>query len=187
MRLNKSSLWILIVLGVIAFPGCAQKQPNRSFREMTDPECQFNRVKLEDSPQKLIDEYLRREAGGEFTLTSRWFDSATLCPGHEDGPELSYVSRSSRVLKLVIGDRDGRAFARVQYDVAGLIEPGPHETWHFVARRRKKVRTFKLVHTAYGWRIRDSHLVDGEYLSIATAKSRVASKIDQRALARLKR
>jgi len=179
------SSFLIGVFASIVLAGCAQKQPSLSFAEMNDPECVFAKKHLQQSPGQLLDEYLRREAGGEFTLASNWFDSATLCPGHEEGPEVSYVSRGSRVVKLIVGRGDGRAYARVQYELVGRIEREPGNKWHFIAKKRKKTRAFRMVHTAYGWRILDSGLVNGEYLSIATAQSRVSSRRDKKALAHL--
>lgn len=154
---------------------------------MTEGDCHFNRKKLDLNPEDMIDTYVKLDGEGQFTLTNAWFDSATLCPGHEEGPELSYVVKRSKIVKLDTGKGDGRASVQVEYEVLGLIEPAPEQRWHYVQREKKKLRNFKLVHTAYGWRIRDSHLVDGEFLSILTAKSRVTSKHDKSVLAELEK
>lgn len=175
----------LLILFLLLFTGCAHKQTNLVFREMTDSDCHFSRKNLTLDPEDVVKNYVKNDGEGKFTLTSAWFDSATLCPGHEEGPELSYVIRSSKIVKLDIGKGDGRASAQVEYEVLGLIEPAAEQRWRFVRKQKKKHRIFKLVHTAYGWRIRDSHLVDGEFLSIATAVSRVSSKQDKHALAEL--
>ena len=150
--------------------GCAHKEPNLSPKEMTEKACRFSKASLDDTPDKVVQGYLKRDAAGEFTLVSGWFDSATLCPGREAAPEISYVIRRYHAGKPLVSM--GKATIVVEYDVIGLLEPGIKASWNFVRRHKKMKRTFELVHTSYGWRIQTAHLVDGQYLSTKTAKKR---------------
>ena len=90
--------------------------------------------------------------------------------------------KSSKITDLEVGKGDGLATVQVEYEILGLVKRGAQETWHFRKREKKMQRGFKLVHTAYGWRIRDSRLVDGEFLSSEAAKARVTTKQDKKTL-----
>jgi hypothetical protein len=167
-------VFVFIIAGLAGLMGCAQKQPDLSFKEMTNPDCYFVKEKTTAAPSELLKSYLDRDAAGDLTVVNGWFDSAVLCPGHEAGPAVSYVIKSSRILSVEVGV--GSASARVEYEVIGFVDPGAQQSWHFKKKKETKTRTFKFAHTAYGWRFNNSHLADGEYLSVTQAKARVSDE-----------
>ena len=61
---------VLFLCLALVLSGCAHKQPDLTFREMGESDCYFNRKKVDLSPRDLVNQYLARDAKGEFTLTS---------------------------------------------------------------------------------------------------------------------
>lgn len=163
------ALWLPLAITLAV--GCAQKQPVLSPEEVREQECQFVRKNLPGDPDQLTKEYLKRDGAGEFTIVSGWFDHASLCPGHEGGPEVIYVLKKSHA--AAARQKKGQATVHVIYQILGTLEPGESQSWHFHKKKKRQSRTFSFVHTAYGWRMRDVHLADGEFLSLETAVGRI--------------
>lgn len=164
--------------------GCAHKpapEPVLKPEAISQRECMFQKIQINAEPEELVRDYLKRDADGEFTLASNWFESVNLCPGHEEAPEVHYVTKSMRIDKTEVND--GHATVHVSYSVIGEIEyDGANDSWHFIRGPKKEKRTYKLVHTEYGWRFRAVHLADGQFLSVDTAKARLTSESDKDAL-----
>jgi len=65
-----------------------------------DETCEFVASRDHPDPDSLISEFLARDAEGDFLQTSDWFAGATMCPGHEPGPDFYTVVEGYEVASL---------------------------------------------------------------------------------------
>ncbi len=101
-------------------------------------------------PGKLVREYVRRDATGEFLSTNAFWVSATECA--EGGPDVARVIISFTIDSL--GIRADTARFAVTYHFLGDLLQGPVG---FAAKVRTQTDTFVVIHRPYGWRIVGPH------------------------------
>ena len=101
-------------------------------------------------PGKLIRDYVRRDATGEFLGSNKFWLSATECAG--GGNEFPQVITSYTIDSL--GIRADTARFAVQYHFLGDLLQGPAG---FAPKVRTETDTFVVVHRSYGWRIVGKH------------------------------
>lgn len=79
--------------------GCASRDHQHPIvaEALADTSCAFVQEMQHPDPLQLAEEFAARDAQGEFTQTSQWFNAAVTCPGHEPGPDAAAVVRSHRV------------------------------------------------------------------------------------------
>jgi hypothetical protein len=117
---------------------------------IADPSCDFIKKLDHSDPNKLIEEFLKRAANGQFLKADTWLDGADLCPGHEPGPDLATVVTGYRILKRSITDR--RAEFNVAFESVG--ELGPSDKGSKFDLRKHQVRIKYIAwKTSYGWRL----------------------------------
>jgi hypothetical protein len=107
-------------------------------------------------PIALAQEFVARDARGEFLQSTTWFNGATNCPGHEPGPDALRIVQGFRIaFDTVVGDT---IRARVTYRVLGTLAGGNH----IQPDSGTEVRVLKLTKGPVGWRIEspalDQHL-----------------------------
>lgn len=101
-------------------------------------------------PGKLIREYLRRDAGGEFLNSNKFWLSATECAA--GGSDFAQVITSYTIDSL--GIRSDTARFAVQYRFLGDLLQGPAG---FAPKVRTEADTFVVIRRSYGWRIVGQH------------------------------
>lgn len=101
-------------------------------------------------PGQLVREYLRRDAGGEFLASNKFWQSATECAG--EGTGAAAVITSYTVDSL--GIRADTARFAVTYHFLGDLLQG---STGFAPRARTETDTFVVIHRPYGWRIVGTH------------------------------
>ena len=111
-----------------------------------DEGCAFDTTVAHPDPDRLVTEYLARDAAGQFLQTDAWFAGATECPGHEPGPDSYVVISEYRSAPLHRGS-DSVAYA-VTSTVVGMMGPAGLRS-----DPRTVVDTVAAVRTPFGWRI----------------------------------
>ena len=111
-----------------------------------DETCDFVRVTAHNDPTRLIEEFVARDARGEFTESSAWFNGAVDCPGHEPGPDQAAIAASHAVRILTRG-RDS-VLAEVTWRRVGYVTGGVERTAPGV-----DIDTLRAIRTPFGWRI----------------------------------
>lgn len=101
-------------------------------------------------PGKLVRDYVRRDASGEFLSSNKFWVSATECA--EGGSDVAQVITSYAVDSLGIL-ADTARFA-VTYHFLGDLLQG---AGGFTAKVRTETDTFVVIHRPYGWRIVGGH------------------------------
>jgi hypothetical protein len=101
-------------------------------------------------PGKLVRDYVRRDGGGEFLASNKFWSSATECAG--GGSQFARVITSYAIDSL--GIRADTARFAVQYHFLGDLLVGPSG---FAPNVRAETDTFVVIHRPYGWRIVGQH------------------------------
>ena len=101
-------------------------------------------------PGKLIRDYVRRDAGGEFLTSNKFWSSATECAA--GGSRFAQVITTYAIDSLGISSDTAR-FA-VRYHFLGDLLQGPSG---FGPKVRTETDTFVAIHRPYGWRIVGHH------------------------------
>ena len=101
-------------------------------------------------PGKLIRDYVRRDAGGEFLSSNSFWVAATECAA--GGPDVARVITAYTVDSL--GIRADTARFAVTYHFLGDLLQG---SVGFAAKVRTETDTFVVIHRPYGWRIVGPH------------------------------
>jgi len=101
-------------------------------------------------PGKLVRDYVKRDASGEFLSSNKFWVSATECA--EGGPDVAQVITAYAVDS--IGIRADTARFAVTYHFLGDLLSG---AGGFTAKVRTETDTFVAIHRPYGWRIVGGH------------------------------
>lgn len=112
-----------------------------------DEGCGFDTTVAHPDGERLIAEFLERDAAGEFIQSSGWFTGATECPGHEPGPDAFTVIADYRVTPLG-GAADTVRVAVTSTGLGTLVNGS-----RFEPDSRTIVDTVQAIRTRYGWRI----------------------------------
>lgn len=108
--------------------------------------CGFDTTTAHPDPDRLITEFLERDAAGQFLQTDRWFNGATECPGQEPGPDAHLVIDAYRVAPL------SRSADTVRVAVTSAVVG----MWGHLGLQpdaREVVDTVTAIRTPHGWRI----------------------------------
>lgn len=142
-------LFVVIgILGLVPRPAEQPVAPSASADEDTVG-CMFQPKSLHPDPRQLLEEYLRRDAEGEFLSSSQWDLGARTCPGHQPGFDASTVITSYRVQDL--RTTADTVWYSVVYQVLGPISDD--SMGGLTVAPATQTDTFSLVRTAFGWRI----------------------------------
>ena len=132
---------------VLAALGCAARDADTAAANTpSDETCDFVRVVAHNDPTRLIEEFVARDARGEFTRSSQWFNGAVDCPGHEPGPDQSTMVVAHAVRVLTRG-RDS-VLAEVTWRRLGYVTGGVER-----AAPGVDLDTLRAIRTPFGWRI----------------------------------
>ena len=101
-------------------------------------------------PGKLVRDYVKRDATGEFLSSNKFWVSATECA--EGGSDVAQVITAYTVDS--IGIRADTARFAVTYHFLGDLLSG---AGGFTAKVRTETDTFVVIHRPYGWRIVGGH------------------------------
>lgn len=140
------------------------------------PECHMSRKNLKLGPEALVKEFLKRDAQGDFLKTDHWFNSATVCPEHESGPDEFNVIKNYKVEKAASAEKTSRF--KVTYQVLGLSTQANEngvECFGFVPGPRTFEKVIKVYQTPHGWKLQDGMLNDKQFVSQKTALNFSAS------------
>lgn len=111
-----------------------------------DSSCDFVRMEAHQDPVALVEEFVARDANGEFTKANDWFNAAVDCPGHEPGPDHASMAKSHQV-RILTRRPDSLVveviWQRVAYlgDAEYSMAPG------------LEYDTLTAIRTSFGWRI----------------------------------
>lgn len=114
-------------------------------------DCGFVKAFAHPNGRALLNDFLARDAAGEFLQSDPWFDGATDCPTHEPGPDryaliFSYTpSVSDKADGLMQAVMTSRRFGYVGADSARRPT--------FVLDTGIVIDTLTLRRTRYGWRV----------------------------------
>lgn len=137
---------VKVVCCVIAF-GCSREARDTAAANIpADESCDFVRVVAHEAPLPLIYEFVTRDARGEFTQASAWFNAAVDCPGHEPGPDQATIAVAHSV-RITTQSRDS-VVAEVRWQRVGYVTGGVSR-----AAPGAEVDTLLAIRTPYGWRI----------------------------------
>lgn len=137
-----------IVLLLAALAGCARRPmaDTANANVPSDSTCEFVRVVAHPDPTALLNEFVARDARGEFTRASAWFDGAVSCPGHESAPDQATMARNPRTELLSRTSDTLRAVVtwdRLGYSADGAEAQAPGADNDTVV----------VLRTPYGWRV----------------------------------
>lgn len=93
-------------------------------------------------PATLVNEYVKRDANGEFLKTNEWWNTAVACPACMGGPDTFTVISSYEIKKI-----DNWKYT-VLYKIEGVVSG---ET--FTTQKKTKSYTFDIVKTAWGHKL----------------------------------
>jgi hypothetical protein len=115
-----------------------------------DSTCLFDTTASHPSARELLDEFLRRDAEGEFLRSSEWYGGAFTCPGHAPGWDEATLILAYHVTRLQ--ETDTSSSFEVRYEEAGALTQDEHG---FLLEEEQQIAadTFRLLKTRYGWRI----------------------------------
>ncbi len=143
--------------------------------------CEFVKDSAHLDGNVLIQDFLARDAAGQFLQSDKWFDGATDCPGHEPGPDSytlieaytpSIAPVNDTLIRAVVSSRRiGYAGSEGVGQPTLRIDPGP------------MVDTVWTRRTRYGWRIVSPALRQHVLLSAPASQAELAPFKDS--LARL--
>lgn len=111
-----------------------------------DSTCAFVLRAAHPEPIRLVREFVERDARGEFTRSSNWFDGAVDCPGHEAAPDQATMARAHQIRVFARGRDSVRA--EVRWQRIGYFGHGGDAVAPGV-----EVDTLTVLRTPYGWRI----------------------------------
>jgi hypothetical protein len=136
---------LVLILAAIACVDHSDKA-DQAYGLPADSTCGFVRVAAHSNADSLLREFVERDARGEFTRSSAWFDGAVDCPGHEAAPHAATLIKSYELRVLRRTSDSLRAevlWERVGYSGNGAdaMAPGTDRD------------TLVVVHTAFGWRV----------------------------------
>ena len=135
--------WVLLLAAL----SCTGRAADTAAANLpADETCDFVRIAAHNDPTRLIDEFVARDARGEFTESSEWFNGAVDCPGHEPGPDQAVIVASHAVRVLSRG-RDS-VLAEVTWRRLGYVTGGVER-----AAPGVYLDTLRAIRTPFGWRI----------------------------------
>ena len=109
-------------------------------------------------PLELARYYVDHDSAGVFLETTPVTDSVYLCPNHLPGPDAFTVVKDTRLRLLARTDTSAEVeFAGV---AAGTVGSDSTDHRYLTPKPAAIVDTFRLVKTAYGWRIDSPQLPD---------------------------
>src|SRR2546425_12530604 len=133
-------------------PAAGQHSPEQRTRvsEALDTMgCSFVARQLHPQPRELVDEFLRRDADGEFVSPGDWYFSALMCGGR-GGTDRATLITSYRLDSLRVGP--DTAIYRVRYAVQGSLDQDANG--FFIGSAPSQMEdTFVVLRTSFGWRI----------------------------------
>jgi hypothetical protein len=98
----------------------------------------------------LLHEFVRRDAEGDFLRTNDWYGTAVMCPGHVPGWDEATLILGYQATSLE--ETDTLSLFEVRYEEAGTLTQD--ERGMFLREEQQVTTdTFRLLKTAYGWRI----------------------------------
>jgi hypothetical protein len=112
--------------------------------------CDIVKEDLHLSPQKLFEEFIKRDSEGEFLQTSQWLNKAVMCPGYMGGPDVFYII-SNKTIKAL-----GKNKFRVSYAVEGSVttEEIDNQTYSIFKPGKEKVdEDYLITKTPWGWKL----------------------------------
>jgi hypothetical protein len=109
--------------------------------------CELSREVIHPSPDSLLREFVRRDAAGQFTRSTDWFNQAVDCPGHEPGPDGATPVLGYHIRELA--RTDGSVRSEVLWD-RPRVEGSPAS--------QPLAETLTVVRTLFGWRMRSPAL-----------------------------
>lgn len=93
-------------------------------------------------PADLVQEYVKRDANGEFLQTNDWWNTAVACPACMGGPDTFTVISSYQI------KRAGELKYSVVYQTEGRISGDA-----FTPQKKKESQSFTVVKTDWGYKL----------------------------------
>lgn len=113
---------------------------------LADTTCAFVAETLHPDALPLAQEFVERDARGEFRAANAWFNSAVTCPGHEPGPDAATVVRAHSI-RLLVETADSARF-EVTWERVGYSDARGE-----VSAPGTDFDTLFLLRTPFGWRV----------------------------------
>ena len=147
LDINRTIVRVVRWLFLLAASSCTRPDVDTAAANMpTDETCEFVRIAAHNDPTRLIDEFVARDARGEFTESSAWFNGAVDCPGHEPGPDQAAVV-ATHAVRVLTRDQDS-VLAEVTWRRLGYVTGGVER-----AAPGVDIDTLRAIRTPFGWRI----------------------------------
>jgi hypothetical protein len=102
------------------------------------------------TPQKLFEEFIKRDSDGEFLQSSAWLNKAVMCPGYMGGPDTFYIISDKKTKAL------GKNKFRVTYFIEGSVtskQSGEQTFFIFTPEKKKLDEDYRVVKTPWGWKL----------------------------------
>src|SRR4051812_33262179 len=108
------------VVSCLVAVSCGRGASHAAAADMpAEASCAFVQIAAHPDPVPLIEEFVARDARGEFTRTNAWFTEAVDCPGHEGGPDEVTVA-TAHAVRIVARGRDS-VTAEVTWQRVGYL------------------------------------------------------------------
>jgi hypothetical protein len=134
------------------------------------------------SPLSLVEEYVRRDAGGARLREDAW-SSGVVTWEEEPGWDIVSVVRGYGFRPVPAAGDTARV--EVRYRIAGRVEPKDESTYRFVPADSTEVQVFELVRLPSGWKIAAPQLTP--HLLPAAAARQYSEVLDSASAAQLAR
>jgi hypothetical protein len=108
--------------------------------------CLFVKREQHVDPEILLQEFLARDAAGDFLQSSEWFNGATACPGHEPGPD-EHTAIAGYESRTIL-----RSDTLARFEITTRILGAVTYT-EFIPGPKVVVDTIEARHTKFGWRL----------------------------------
>ena len=170
--ISRFTVYLLVLVGAVACargdsarqraeksaqsPLAAESEDSLDRSTGVEVTCQFVKTVAHPDPRELADEFLRRDATGQFLGSNPWFEGATDCPGHEAGPDTYTMVAGYVTTPLTTTDSVVRFV--VTYRALGEVHADATDSSVFDENARTVVDTLTVRHTTYGWRVRSPAL-----------------------------
>lgn len=110
-----------------------------------DSTCMFERRVVHTEHQALVEEFVRRAAGGEFDRAESWLPSAVDCIGHEPGYD-AFLLLDSLSTQLITASQDSALYLMRSRELGSL-------SVRLAETPGVRADTLRLYRTRFGWRL----------------------------------
>jgi hypothetical protein len=156
MMMIRTIISLLCVIE-IALAGTNDKSNNHTNtidKWNTDNECEILKKYTNDDGERLLNEYIKRDARGDFLKTDQWIDTAVECPNFVPGPDEFVLVRDFKIGQIKTSEN--RVQMKVRYYKIGKLSQNSSGSFLILDTTSFEVNVVA-IRTDYGWRIKAHH------------------------------